>query len=235
MFFRDGMYLPDVVARSSHGFDSLMLVDDPALSDYLNLCEGKAHLSLLETREVIEKLTSHGYQVSEKRLVANLPTTLRALFIPDTSRPDRSIFSGFFSVPSDQGPQRKKRPKTNPNPEPTKPEPIPKLVQAFAVTKITSGLRITANEEFTDWPSALRLTLAYADGSRKPKWSPYDFRLEKLSLSSTNCTIHKARGNMLIATDCNTDFTIDITGFDTNRELDARLARVKRKEAPTDA
>jgi len=235
MFFRDGMYLPDVVARTPHGFDTILTVDDPPLSDYLNLCEGKAHLSLLETNEVKEKLRDRGYRISEKRLVAGLPEMLRQLFLPDASKPDASILSAFFSVPKTEASKQARRDKTKPESESTDPEPIKKRIQAFEVDEIDEGLRVRGNKEFDDWPTSLQLVLAYADGSRKPKWSRHDFSLDKLNVDATGCSVLSRKGNQLVATDCTAELSIQITGFDVNRELDARLRRVRVKEVATDA
>ena len=47
-FYREGMCLPDVRAARAGEADTVFLVEDEDLATCLNLCEGKAHLDLLE-------------------------------------------------------------------------------------------------------------------------------------------------------------------------------------------
>ena len=83
------MCLPDVRAKSPGELDLVMLVEKGELATYLNFCEGKAHLNILDSKEVIQKLEDHGFDVQgqgqgrrAKRLVKNLPAELRLLLTP---------------------------------------------------------------------------------------------------------------------------------------------------------
>lgn len=217
--FREGMSLPDVRAKSPGELDLVMLVGEGELATYLNFCEGKAHLDLLESKDVRQKLEDHGFDgMRVKRLVKNLPSELRILLTPDITAPDAHVFDSYFSKPSDKPGKRKKPDRPDDPPEP----PPPPKPPVFRVETLDDGLRIKANPEFTDWPVNVTVGLAYADGSRRPSWSPFDFKLEDLSIDHADCDLTTDK-NKVKAVNCGPDTEIKITGFDTNRELDTSI------------
>ena len=120
-FFREGMSLPFVRSATPGEYDLILLVERGQLAEYLNLCEGKAHLDLSESKEIRRKLTSEGFAGGPrvKRLVKALPDGLRFLVSPDDSEPSRDVFSTFFSVAD------RKKPGKGPPPPPPPPFPSP--------------------------------------------------------------------------------------------------------------
>jgi len=218
--FREGMSLPDVRAKSPGGLDLILLVEKGELATYLNFCEGKAHLDLLESKEVRQKLKDHGFDstTSVKRLIKNLPSDLRLLLIPDVTAPDSHVFDTYFSKPS-QKPGKGKRPDKSGG---QFVDPPPSRPQVLRIEPLDDGLRIKARHDFTDWPVNVALTLAYADGTRHPSWSPFDFRLEDLDIDHTDCKLSTDK-NKVKARSCGPNTEIKITGFDTNRELDTNI------------
>ena len=216
--FRDGMSLPKVRSQNPGELDLILLVEDGELATYLNFCEGKAHLDLLENKEVKEKLKKAGFSdgVTVKRLVKKLPKDLRLLLVPDISEPVADVFVKFFSVPKKPG--RRSPPGPGPNPDP----PVSRI-PPFRVDNLPEGLRVRANPEYKEWPVNLTVTFAYANGSRRPSWSKHDFLLQNLSFSHEGCQIKTIKNNRVRALDCNLNCSINITGFDTNRELDTTI------------
>ena len=217
--FREGMSLPDVRAKNPGELDLVVLVGRGELARYLNFCEGKAHLDLLESKDVLQKLGDHGFDGPRaKRLVKNLPTELRLLLTPDVTAPDAHVFDAFFPKPSDKPGQKKKPDRPNDPPEP----PPPPRPPVFKVETLEDGLRIKANPAFLEWPVNLIVTIAYADGTRRPSWSPFDFKLEDLDIRHSDCDLTFTK-NKVKATNCGPDAEIEITGFDTKRELDTTI------------
>ena len=217
--FREGMSLPDVRSKNPGELDLILIVENGLLATYLNFCEGKAHLDLLESKDVLQKLEDIGFNGPRvKRLIKNLPSELRLLLTPDISEPDAHVFDTFFSKPSDK-PGKRKRPKDNPDPPDPPPPPRPPV---FKVSTLSDGLRVRANPDYEDWPVNVTIGLAYADGSRRPSWSPYDFKLSDLKISHVDCDISFDK-NKVKAVSCGPDSEIEITGFDTNRELDTSI------------
>jgi hypothetical protein len=222
--YREGMSLPDVKAKNAGDLDAIIVVDDPALATYLNFCEGKAHLDLLESTDVRTKLREQGYNTNfaVKRFVKNLPVELRNYLTPEITEPDANVFDTWFSVPSDDpGKKAGKGPKPKePPPKPDDP-PEPKT-PALIVDTLPDGFRVRANPKFADWPVNFTMTVAYADGSRKPAWTPFDFSPSGLRTVHHGCEITFVN-NRIEGTGCNAEFSVEVTGFDANRELDTRI------------
>lgn len=219
--FREGMSLPDVKSSSPGEIDLLLLVDDNELATYLNFCEGKAHLDLLESKEVRAKLQEKGYRplTGVKRFVKALPSDLRNYLTPDITEPEIDVFDAFFSVP-DSDPNKRQGPGGKPDIDP--PPPPPPRIPAMKVKQLEDGFRLEANPEFSEWPVNVSVTMAYADGSRNPSWSPYDFRPDELNTAANDCEYSYAK-NKLTARDCGESFSIEVTGFGTTRELETRI------------
>ncbi|WP_018858508.1 hypothetical protein [Rhizobium sp. 42MFCr.1] len=222
--FREGMSLPDVKSSAPGELDVVLLIDDENLATFLNLCEGKAHLDLLESKEVIAKLEKKGYHrpLQVKRFIKGLPSELRTLLTADVTEPDIDVFDAFFSLPDETSQTKKPRggkPEVNPPPPPPPPPP---RISPLVVETLDDGFRITANPEFAEWPVNLSITMAYADGSRKPAWSVYDFSPNDLETETQGCNPAFVN-NKFTAQDCNASLKVAITGFDARRELDTHI------------
>lgn len=222
--FREGMSLPEVKATMPGELDMIVLVDDDELAAFLNLCEGKAHLDLLESKEVRAKLEKEGYStgVAVKRLVKNLCADLRALLTPEITKPETDVFDSFFALP-DNDPTKKKGRGGNPDiTPPPPPPPPPPRIPALVIHTLDDGFRMTANPAYSDWPINVSVSVAYADGSRKPSWDEYDFKLSELPIAVNDCDYSFAK-NKITARNCSADFSVEVKGFDARRELDTNI------------
>jgi hypothetical protein len=220
-FFRGGMSLPKVTARRPADIDLIVQAADGELVTYLNCCEGKAHLDLTEHQEVRDKLKESGFEVTfaEKRLVRHLMDDLRAIVLPDPDKPDASIFARYFAVPKQPSPVGPKKTPKKPTTTVVVVDPPDPRIPALIVDTLDAGFRVRANPAFIGWPLAVRIEVAYADGSARPGWSRFDFRLSDLVISSSGCASPRMKDNVLSINDCGAGFIIDVTGFDANREL----------------
>lgn len=220
--FREGMSLPDVRSKNPGELDMVLLVDDGLLATYLNFCEGKAHLDLLESKDIRLKLEDNGFSGGPraKRFIKALPAELRLLLTPDITAPDAHVFDSFFSKPTDK--PGKKNPDDDIDPPPPPPPPPPPKPPVFKVETLSDGLRIKANPAFTDWPVNVTIGLAYADGSRRPSWSPFDFKLDALKIEHSDCHFTTDKNKVRVV-NCGPEAEITISGFDTNRELDTSI------------
>lgn len=222
LFFREGMCLPSVTARHPADVDVVVQANDGELVSYLNFCEGKAHLDLIQNKEVTAKLIENGFEGhSLRRFVRGLMEDVRALVLPDTTKPDATIFSGFFSIPK---PGKKEKGKGAPilkdvqPPEPPTPPP-PAKPRVFIIDDLPDGFRVRANPQHADWPVNLTAEIAYADGSGRPGWSKHDFELQKLPRQHVGSKSPEFGKNKFVCRDCGSDFSIEFTGFDGRREL----------------
>ena len=217
-FFRDGMCLPKVHAQNPQDFDLLFFAGNDLLSEYLNLCEGKAHLDLSQSKAITQKLRSNKFEPPVYRirdLMKSLPRHLRQLLYGDLSQPDSRVFESFFSVPDGRS-----RPRQSVSGQPTGPSTdLVSNPRAFKVSRVKNGLRVATEKKFTQWPANLYAEVAYADGRRRPHWHQSDFRLEELSHKYKECGSFVAQGNVLEVRECTSKFDLVITGFDSNREV----------------
>lgn len=234
--YREGMSLPDVRTRRQVDIDLIVMVEEGPLAQYLNLCEGKAHLDLLASKEVSAKLQDAGFEdgLKIRSLVKSLPDELRYLLTEESDEPDSTIFEAFFSVPEPEADRKKAKKKENPQPDPT-PEPEsepypPPNVSAVIVDTLADGFRLRANPDYQGFPATLRAVVAYADGSGKPAWSDLDFKFPDLKTDCQNCTIEFTE-NRIVVPDWSSSSSVEITGFDTRRELDTRIRTVSNATA----
>jgi hypothetical protein len=87
---------------------------------------------------------------------------------------------------------------------------------------LDDGFLMKANPAFHDWPINVSVTMAYADGTRSPAWSRFDFEPADLVMSASGCSPTFVK-NKLIAKDCGAGFSIEVLGFDARRELDTHI------------
>ncbi|HEX5237294.1 MAG TPA: hypothetical protein VFW39_02370 [Sphingomicrobium sp.] len=229
--YREGMSLPDVRTRRQVDLDLVVLVEEVPLAQYLNLCEGKAHLDLLASKEVSAKLQDAGFEdgLKIRSLVKSLPDELRYLLTEESDEPDSTIFEAFFSIAEPEADRKKAKKKEKPEPDPTpdvEPEPYPPPnIAAVVVDTLEDGFRLRANPDYQGFPATMRAVVAYADGSGKPAWSELDFEFSDLDTASQDCTLEFA-DNRIVVQDWGPTSSVEVTGFDTRRELDTRIRTV---------
>jgi hypothetical protein len=93
----------------------------------------------------------------------------------------------------------------------------------FIVDDLPDGFRVRGNAAATDWPVNLKLDIAYADGSRRPKWSEYDFVISKLKLTLPAGVAPEISKNSMVFRRCDATFEMEVRGFDSRRELVTNL------------
>lgn len=229
LFYREGMALPQVVASNAADIDLVVQSNEGELATYLNFCEGKAHLDLLENRDVKDKLAEKGFEgVGVKRFVRWLMDDVRAIVLPDASKPDSTVMRGFFSVVrkdpknsvtgqggSEQGDPNRPRVKPDEAPPPPKPKP-------FEVREVEGGFRIYANADYAPFPAGFRAEVAYATGERRPRWSRHDFELQNMNVSG-DLSRTRVHGNIIEADNCLSGYLVEVVGFDKKRELTVNI------------
>jgi hypothetical protein len=99
------------------------------------------------------------------------------------------------------------------------------------VATLPDGFRISGNKESEAFPATIRASIAYADGSASPRWSEFDFQPTDLSLTCTACDAEFVRNQVTIK-NWLAESSVEVSGFDTNRELDVRIRVLK--DASTD-
>ena len=101
-YFRDGMAIPSNQKRlRSSGKSGIVFIPEGALSTYLNICEGKAHLAWRQTEDVKDKLIKNGY--NDSLHPRNLCTLIlqdldKHYFEEDKDHPDYLTLAEFFPM-----------------------------------------------------------------------------------------------------------------------------------------
>jgi hypothetical protein len=223
-FFREGMSLPDLKARNPGEFDLVITVDEIDLARYLNLCEGKAHLDITQSKEIKTKLEDKGFvpPYPVKNFVKGLPVAIRTFLMPDITAPDSTVFDSFFSLPNDAEGNEKSSSEEPGEPPPPPPPPPPPKIGPFTVEALRDGFKLRTDPRFSEWPVNVSVRIAYADGTRKPAWSEFDFRPSDLKAEASDCEMQFVK-NRLEARNCGPACQIEVRGFDTNLELDTQI------------
>ena len=231
--YREGMWLPDVKSRNTRAINLLFLVEDTLLANYLNLCEGGAHLDLSESPEIRDKLTDEGFEknFAVKRLVKNLSNSFTILLSDETEKRDLSVFSDMFSIPfpDDVQESAKNESKTNEdegqdddNEEQDDDDDQPKNSKAhpYEVCKNDDegGLELTWNEKYEGSYKDLQLQFFYSDGTSKKSWEKFDFLLQEMDHKFQNCNVDFVDNKAKIR-DWKRTSSFAITGFDRNRDV----------------
>jgi hypothetical protein len=236
-FYRAGMRLPNVVSKSPGGIDVVILADEGSLVTYLNLCEGKAHLDLLENEEVRKKLKERGFEggTAVKRCIKRLPDDIREIVLPDATKPDSYLFARFFAAqprPGDGPKPKKKKRKSIAPPDPPPPKP-----SILRTVKVERGFEVRVEPDRADKlvEAKIIIKVAYASGSRKLDWQSLDFNVanEPIKIEHEGCDIERQLGNEVRCVNCRKNFFVRVTGFDPKREVetDVTIVRAKREDA----
>ena len=223
-FFREGMSLPDLKARNPGEFDLVITVDEIDLARYLNLCEGKAHLDITQSKEIKTKLEDKGFvpPYPVKNFVKGLPIAIRTFLTPDITAPDLPYSTHFSHCQMMLRARRKAAQKRM--------ESCPHLCRH---RRLPGSLPSPSKRCLMDSNSGLihgspsgRLTCRCASPTRmglcRPAWSEFDFRPSDLETRTSDCEMQFVK-NRLEARNCGPACYIEVRGFDTNLELDTQI------------
>lgn len=241
-FVRDGMTISDISTLSGPGIRGLLMVDDAKLSALLGDAEGPAHTKW-ETGEARPDLS---YKVSWKRrvtFVRNGIVKLLDLLAKPPEDLSEDWLMDIFSLedPSKPGPKDKKSLKRKKKQEDPPPVPDPKVEserKSFSIIDLADGFRIKGSSE-GKLPKAITVRVAYDIPSGNPfsesHYSPLDFRFDKQSTEGPKIAFNgleiKTKGtNSLEIEPKVSDFELQVTGFDVNRDVVVRTTSITEEE-----
>lgn len=145
---------------------------------------------------------------------------------------DFKLLAKFFPVPGTASQLQTKGKKSPKGTEPPILRPIPPPTpKKLLLQALTDGCRVVPNGAYapalTDLPIKGELEFAY-EGLDKDAFAEYDlldFDLAdpSFTIDGTNCSIESRALNMVEFTALQSDFKLQVTGFDTNLRLRARL------------
>ncbi|MCO6455541.1 MAG: hypothetical protein J5I93_09620 [Pirellulaceae bacterium] len=233
-YIRQGITISKIATLREKGFRGLVVVSDEALSTLLGDSENPAHTEWLEKATRLKERFNWGpftvrfVRNALQRIVGQL------LHVPEGR--DEQLLKNIFFLENDTDPGHeptKKKPKKpgEPDPDPDGPPPPPAPARSvFNLQKIDGGFRITRKDAETLLPERISLEVAYEvrRGNAFKKYAKWDFDLGKKPIVVTpvgaSCTAHK---NTLSIEPTSDEFLVEVTGFDSNRDLAIRAVKAK--------
>lgn len=229
-FVREGMTISKISTLSGQcGVKGLLVVEDKPLSSLLGDAEGPAHTEwgTGESRPD-KKFKNWKHRIG---FVRNGILKLIQLLSPPPEGLDEDWLQDIFSIisPEDDGSKKRRKRKRHKGTPPPPPPPPPPNPKGFSLIQCSDGFKIKCNDR-NRVPHRISIQAAYdiPNGSPFRSYSPIDFKFEQkkgraaLQITHKKLSFEKKNGNTLIIVPKTAEFELQITGFDTNRDLIVR-------------
>jgi len=223
VFIREGLIIPDVRCKETHGTVALVIADEPVIADFLGNAENPAHTDWHANSENFKDRYIYGYQTLS--FIKNTISSIINIIDESSSNEDRTLLLDFFSIPApSEGPKRQCEIKTDnigdESEKPIVPE-IPTPLKPYKVSKVQGGFTISNGDKTISVPATLDIKVFYDRRGGKAKYSPHDFRLNKSPIETTgkNVKLLGVKDNLLKVEILEQDFRLTVKGFDIKRDL----------------
>lgn len=236
LFVRAGLVVPNARERSLRGHSLFAIVDiaDGPLAAMLRLAEPPAHTSWSHETQNFKNRYEFGRQTIG--FVTGAPKFIADLLSSAHTERDVLALADFFPEPDDDGRDsqtgkgKKKGKDTNTDARPPQPRPKP-----FRIAETPGGFRVTRdNADKTALPARLVIRVAYdtSRGNALNKYHPADFRLSTMKPRLEDADTVECEENTLVVSPRGDDFSVEVGGFDANRDLFVRVAVGDADDAP---
>lgn len=230
IFIREGLRIPGIHSISGRHLRGVFIADEPPLTDFLNAAENPAHT------EWQEEAAGFSHKYSERRATLNFIKNCFSKVISIITRPlegvDTNVLAEFFpftnrgsSLKLSKRPTKQKGKKTI-KPEPPKRKSFPPTI----VTKIDNGFKIRRNFEYPEEINTIVVKVAYGvvRGNPLSLYNSLDFSFQNDNFSIVNngVKVIKMVENKINYEITDSDFSVEITGFDSNRDLYVKVDKV---------
>ncbi|HIC46462.1 MAG TPA: hypothetical protein EYM37_00720 [Methylophaga aminisulfidivorans] len=226
LYVRGGLTLPSETKFRERRALGVLVAEEEPICAFLGDAENAAHTLWTTNTEKLRK----NYQSSQRSvtMIKKALVQLYDLLADVTEEKDENALNQFFWFHEPEKTAKKKRPRV---PKPPKPIIINRSKPKFTVNRVSGGLILKQGEGLTDGdlPRKVSLKLAYevSRGNAFKKWSPYDFDTGKNKeinkLVSGGVDIDSAGGQDIVFNITSIPFYIEVSGFDTNRDLKIRV------------
>lgn len=235
IFLRDGIVITDVRSPSLSGIRSLVVVDDVPLAGLLGDAEGVNHTQWQKDSPKFHNKYVYGAETIRfvSRSVYEIVQRLHA----GETKGDPNLLLDIFYLPTDDGPEEKRKKPDPGNPDVITPPPIqlpPPKPKRFVLDSIKGGFTIKPGQaEFESLPAKIRIEAGYAvrRGNALKKWASDDFVFIRSPLrldpKPVGIAVTKESENLLELEVRKPEFLFGISGFDTKRDLIVRAVEVK--------
>lgn len=208
----------------------LTLINDLELSKLLLSAEEATHLRWNTRLPRLREYYKSGPEVVS--FVRNAMAKLLEVLMGGDQKRDFRLLARFFPVPGSASQLQTKGKKSPKGREPPLLPPIPPpSPKKLVLQALTDGCRIVPNAAYAptllDLPIECELEFAYEglDKDAYAEYDPLDFDLKdpSFTIEGTNCLIKSRTSNVVDFAVLQPDFKLEVTGFDKNLRLRARL------------
>lgn len=241
VFIREGIIIPDVRAPRTRGVRSLLNAEDGPIAAFLGDSENPAH-----TQWQKDGANFRGKYVSGaldlQFIVRSVHEIVNIIFEQDKKQ-DRTLLVDLFSIPAPPEEQEsrtreQKKPKDEgkgpdvPNPPVFQPRP-------FVIQRVEGGFVVRDGDMNAAPPTSILLVRAAYQvrrGNPFKKYHPADFDFSegmKIQLNGVTA-LEKKENRLRVKIDSNV-FRIEVTGFDSKRDVRVEVRRQEADNAGSDA
>jgi hypothetical protein len=234
-FVREGIIVSRVNAPFARGLCALVMAEDPPVAAFLRDAENPSHTEWQHQGSNFRDTYVSG--ATDLRFVTRSVHEIIRVLSESEQEEDRTLLVDVFSLPTEQdgvqsGDVVDEDEDGGVSPEDTPPPP-PAKPRAFRMDKVTGGFVVMASGvDDAPVPEALEVNVAYDTRRGNPlkRYNEADFQLGEppIEIALSGLRLDECSGNRMVAMLTESDFRLEVTGFDANRDL---YLRVTAKEA----
>jgi hypothetical protein len=231
---REDLIIPNVTRSKVAGFASLVRVENGPLGTLLGDSEGPAHTEWQASlRSFKDKYTYGGLAI---RFVSEFPYELVKRVYSASKQLDRQLLNDLFrdvrELATLPGTPRQPAPddgEVEGGTEPPPPE-IERVRAVYRIGDLETGFVVAGTSSSDCAGSRVRVSAAYETSKGNPfkAYDPNDFRFADgaIEIDCVGCVWEDSGPNIGVVVIQEPDFTVRVTGFDTNRDLVVKAAIV---------
>jgi hypothetical protein len=232
-YIRQGITISKITTLKEKGYRGIVVVEDDALSSLLGDSENPSHTLWEEKEKKLKERFDWG--AFTVRFVRNaLPRIVSQLIFMPEGR-DFDTLRNIFFLDVDAAEKKDKRRSAvrskDANESAQEDLDLPESKAPFVVRKIDGGFKVglATKGAFDAYPITVEVAYEVRRGNAFKKYDKFDFDLgsRPISIESSAATC-SAQRNRLEVLPQSREFSVQVSGFDPNRDLAVRVTRTKR-------
>lgn len=226
-YSREGILVPGRRSKNTKNAICLVLVEPGPIADLLGLSEGPAHENWAPDADKFR--STYGSNVKAAQVISYVrqqPVNFVNSLLAASETLDSSLLSRYFSIPSSSNLGEKSETSGHSLDHQSTQDQV-------RITSTETGFKVADAGNLLPAKSQIAVSVAYGVTKGNPfsKWSPNDFLLEGLDMSSRNVSIVSVAGNKAIFEIDSSEFEVGFSGFDQlrNIEIDIQTPIIGKK------
>ena len=220
-FIRDQLIIPEASNKKLSGYLVMVFLQDVAIDNFARSAENPSHRSWSPQ---VKKFKENRYRSGEDLLtfIKTTPQQIVQKLLSEDEKPDTTLLSDIFNIqlegddPSKKKKKKKKKKDTGGTHIDYVFEPQKKY---FIENQINSGFKVSGGDDLNA-NRKFKIRAGYRiSGSSKIKWHEEDFKFENMEVVHENISEFFCSGNSISFIANSKSFSIQVSGFDTNRDL----------------